>query len=383
MLDLTEFMAGPYCTLILGDMGADVIKIEKPGTGDQIREWHGNPRDPMFLYMNRNKRSLVLDLKSQRGNEVLLRLVRGADVLVENFRPTVMVKLGLGYERLAAENPRLVYCSISGFGYDGPYRDKGGFDLIAQASGGIMHVTGEPDGPTTSVGVPLTDLGSGMFAATGILGAVIQRERTGLGQRIEGSLLETAVAFSSWTGAGYLTDGKEPTRLGSRHRQGAPYQRFATADGFLVLGASSQGLWDRLCQALGQPDWPKDPRFASNEGRVRHRDELERLIESVLTGQPTTHWIRLLDQAGIPCGPVNNYQQMFSDPQVRHREMVLERDHPEQGRVRLLRTPLRMSGAEVTVRRMAPHLGQHSREVLAQFGFSPQEIDSLAREGVI
>jgi crotonobetainyl-CoA:carnitine CoA-transferase CaiB-like acyl-CoA transferase len=383
VLDLTEFMAGPYCTLILADMGADVVKIERPGKGDQIREWHGNPRNPMFMYINRNKRSLTLDLKSEHGKAALLRLARGADVLVENFRPAVMDRLGLGYERLAAENPRLIYCTISGFGYDGPYREKGGFDLIAQAVGGIMHVTGEPGGPPTSVGVPLTDLGSGMFAATGILAAVVQRERTGLGQRVEGSLLETAVAFSSWTGAGFLTDGKEPERLGSRHRQGAPYQRFTTQDGYIVFGASSQGLWERLSNALDKPEWLSDARFNTNEGRVEYRADLERLIEGVLRHQPTAHWVEVLDAAGIPCGPVNTYTQMFNDPQVRHREMVLERDDGDQGPVRLLRTPLRMTRGEVTVRRLAPHLGEHSREVLGEFGFKPEEIDRLASLGVI
>jgi crotonobetainyl-CoA:carnitine CoA-transferase CaiB-like acyl-CoA transferase len=383
VLDLTEFMAGPFCTLILADMGADVVKIERPGKGDQIREWHGNPRNPMFMYINRNKRSLTLDLKRREGKDVLLRLARGADVLVENFRPTVMEKLGLEYERLAAENPRLIYCSISGFGYDGPYRDKGGFDLIAQAMGGIMHVTGEPGGPPTSVGVPLTDLGSGMFAATGILGAIIQRERTGRGQRVEASLLETAVAFSSWSGAGFLADGREPERLGSRHRQGAPYQRFTTSDGYIVLGASSQALWDRLARALGRPDWLEDERFATNESRVRNRDALEAQIESVLRERPAAHWIAVLDQAGIPCGPVNTYTQLFGDPQVRHREMVLERDDAEQGHVRLLRTPLRLTGGEVTVRRLAPGLGQHRREVLVEYGFTAEEIDRLATSGVI
>jgi crotonobetainyl-CoA:carnitine CoA-transferase CaiB-like acyl-CoA transferase len=383
VLDLTEFMAGPFCTLILADMGADVIKIERPGRGDQIREWHGHPRNPMFMYINRNKRGLTLDLKTEAGKAAFLRLARQVDVVVENFRPAVMERLGVGWEALHAENPRLIYCSISGFGYDGPARERGGFDLIAQAVGGIMHVTGEPDGPPTSVGLPITDLGSGMFAASGILAACLQRERTGLGQRVEASLLETAVAFSSWTGTGYLAGGPEPERLGSRHRQAAPYQRFGTADGHLVIGAGSQQLWERLAPALGHPEWARDPRFVTMDDRVRNRTALEREIEAVLVQQPRAHWVRVLDEAGIPCGPVNGYREMFADPQVRHRGMVVEREDEEQGTVRLLRTPVRMTGGEVTVRRLAPHLGEHTRAVLAEFGFSPAEIGALARDGVI
>ena len=383
VLDLTEFMAGPYCTLILADMGADVVKIERPGRGDQVREWHGDPRNPMFMYMNRNKRSLTLDLKAEAGKAAFLRLARVADVVVENFRPTVMDKLGLGWERLHAKNPRLVYCSISGFGYDGPAREKGGFDLIAQAVGGIMHVTGEADGPPTSVGLPITDLGSGMFAASGILAACWQRERSGLGQRVEASLLETAVAFSSWTGAGYLANGKEPRRLGSRHRQAAPYQRFGTADGYLVIGAGSQQLWERMAPALGHGEWVRDPRFLTMDDRVANRLALEREIEAVLKERPTAHWVQVLDEAGIPCGPVNSYRELFADPQVRHRELVIEREDGEQGPVRLLRTPVRMTGGAVTVRRLAPHLGEHRREVLAEFGFAPAEIEALEAKGVI
>jgi formyl-CoA transferase/CoA:oxalate CoA-transferase len=383
VIDLTEFMAGPFCTLILADMGADVIKVERPGRGDQIREWHGNPRNPMFMYINRNKRSLTLDLKAPEGKAAFLRLARGADVVVENYRPTVMDKLGLGWDVLHAENPRLIYCSLSGFGYDGPARERGGFDLIAQAVGGIMHVTGEPDGPPTSVGIPLTDLGTGMFGASGILAAAYQREHTGLGQRVEGSLLETAVAFSSWSGAGYLASGKEPTRLGSRHRQAAPYQRFTTGDSYLVIGAGSQALWERLAPALGHAEWVRDPRFVTMDDRVAHRAELEAEIEGVLKAKPTAHWVAALDEAGIPCGPVNDYAHLFDDPQVKHREMVIERDDPEQGPVRLLRTPIKMTGGDVTVRTLAPHLGEHTDAVLREFGFAPDEIDALKRKGVV
>lgn len=383
VIDLTEFMAGPFCTAILADMGADVVKVERPGKGDQIREWQGDPRNPQFCYINRNKRSLTLNLKAEAGRAVLLRLLDDADVLVENYRPTVMEKLGLGWETLHRHNPRLIYCSVSGFGYDGPYRDRGGFDLIAQAMGGVMHVTGEPDGPPTSVGAPITDLGSGMFAVQGILAACWQRLRTGRGQRVEASLLETAVAYSSWSGSAYLNEGKEPARLGSRHRQAAPYQRFTAADGYLIIGAGSQGLWERLARALDHPEWIEDARFRTNDDRVAHLGELEAAIAAVLQEQPVAHWVRVLDEAGVPCGPVNTYQQVFADPQVRHRELVLTREDPEKGPVRHLCTPVRLSEGGVTVRRLAPALGQHTREVLREAGYDEGGIDRLIEQGAL
>jgi len=383
VLDLTEYMAGPYCTAILADMGAEVIKVERPGKGDSIRELRGNPRNPQFLYINRNKKSLTLDYKQPEGREVFLKLVRGMDVLVENYRPSVMPKAGLGFEQLSAENPRLIYAQLSGFGYDGPYREKGGFDLIGQAMGGVMHVTGEPDGPPTSVGLPICDLGTGMWAVQGILAALHQRHRTGQGQRVECSLLETAVAFSSWTSANWLADRVEPTRQGSRHRQSAPYQRFATQDSYIVVGAGNQSLFERFCRALGKPEWIEDPRFAKNTGRMEHREALEREIEAVFRARPTAHWERVLDEAGIPCGGVKNYAELFSDPQIKHREMVVMAEDPELGPVPHLRMPLRLSGGTVTVRRAAPALGAHTGEVLAGLGYGPAEIEALRARKVL
>ena len=255
IVDLTEHMAGPFCAMILADMGAEVIKIERPGKGDSSRAMgDGSERNPYFRYINRNKKSVTLDYKSEPGRQVFLALVKRADVLVENYRPTVMERAGLGYDVLHAHNPRLIYAQLSGYGYDGPYRDKGGFDLMAQGMGGIMTVNGEPDGPPTSVGLPICDLGTGMWGVQGILAALYERHRTGQGQRVECSLLETAVGFSSWTSAGWLADGQEPTRQGSRHRQNAPYQRFATADGFIMIGAAGQHIWERCAHALGRPE---------------------------------------------------------------------------------------------------------------------------------
>ena len=384
VLDMTEHMAGPYCTMILADMGADVIKLERPGAGDSSRAMgDGSERNPYFRYINRNKQSLTLDYKAPRGREIFLKLVAGMDVLVENYRPTVMDRAGLGYETLRKENPRLIYAQLSGFGSDGPYREKGGFDLIAQGMGGIMHVTGEPDGPPTSVGLPICDLGTGMWGAQGVLAALYERQRTGQGQKIECSLLETAVAFSSWTSAGWLADHVEPARMGSRHRQNAPYQRFETKDGYMMIGAAGQGIWERCAKALGHPEWADDPRFRRGPDRRKNRFVLEKEITAVLATAPSAHWIKALDDAGVPCGPVYNYEQLFADPQVQHREMVVHVDDAELGRVPHIRTPVRMSASDVSVRVTAPKLGQHTDKILAGLGYAAADIDALRRDRVV
>jgi formyl-CoA transferase/CoA:oxalate CoA-transferase len=384
VLDLTEHMAGPFCSMILADMGAEVLKVERPGKGDSSRAMgDGTPRNPFFRYINRNKKSVTLDYKGPAGRQVFVRLVRSVDVLVENYRATVMERAGLGYDALARENPRLVYAQLSGFGPDGPYRDKGGLDLIAQGMGGLMHVTGEPDGPPTSVGQPICDLGTGMWGVQGILAALYERSQTGRGQKVDCSLLETALGFSGWTGAGWLADGGEPTRQGARHRQNAPYQRFATGDGYLMVGAATQDLWERFARALGRAEWIDDPRFKRNADRIRHREALEKEIEAVLGTRPTTEWVAVLDRAAVPSGPVNTYAELFADPQVRHLEMVVHADDPELGRVRHLRTPVRLSRSRVAVRTVAPRLGAHTDEVLAALGYGSTELAALRRDGVI
>ena len=384
VLDLTEHMAGPFCTMILGDMGAEVLKIERPGKGDSSRAMgDGSGRNPFFRYINRNKKSVTLDYKGPTGRTVFLRLVGIVDVLVENYRATVMERAGLGYAVLARENPRLIYAQLSGFGPDGPYRDKGGLDLIAQGMGGLMHVTGEPDGPPTSVGQPICDLGTGMWGVQGILAALYERERTGQGQKVDCSLLETALGFSGWTSAAWLVDGKEPTRQGARHRQNAPYQRFATQDGYMMIGAATQELWERCARALERADWLDDPRFRRNADRLRHREVLEKEIERVLSTRPTAHWVAALDAAGVPSGPVATYAQLFADPQVRHLEMVAHADDPELGRVPHVRSAVRLSRSRVAVRTVAPKLGAHTAEVLGGLGYGPAELEALRRERVI
>ena len=383
VLDLTEHMAGPFCTMILADMGAEVVKIERSERGDSSRHMgDGSPRNPYFRYINRNKKSITLNYKHPEGRQLFLKLVEGADVLVENYRPTVMPRAQLGYETLREGNPKLIYAQLSGLGYDGPHAGRGGFDLIAQGIGGVMHVTGEPDGPPTSVGLPICDLGTGMWAVQGILAALYERQHKGKGQLIECSLLETAIGFSSWTSAGWLADHKEPTRQGSRHRQNAPYQRMATEDGYIMIGAAAQEIWKRCAKALGHPEWCEDSRFRSGRERMVNRIELEAQMEAVLTTETTEHWVNVLQEAGVPSGPVYNYEQMFNDPQVRHRELIVYADDDELGEVPHIRTPIRMQSG-VHVRNTAPGLGQHNTEVFGEFGLTDEDMERLRGEGVL
>jgi crotonobetainyl-CoA:carnitine CoA-transferase CaiB-like acyl-CoA transferase len=383
VLDLTEHMAGPFCTMILADLGADVIKLERPGKGDSSRAMgDASERNAYFRYINRNKRGITLDYKQPEGREIFLKLVERMDVLVENYRPTVMQRAGLGYETLREVNPRLIYAQLSGFGYDGPYAGKGGFDLIAQGMGGVMHVTGEPDGPPTSVGLPICDLGTGMWAVQGILAAVYERERTGKGQLVECSLLETAIGYSSWTSAGWLADHEEPTRQGSRHRQNVPYQRMQTQDGYLMVGAGNQPIWERCARALGHPEWIADPRYANRAKRMAHRAELEREMEAVLATGTTEHWVQVLDEAGVPCGPVYTYAQLFADPQVQHRGLIVYAPDDELGEVPHIRTPIRMASG-VNVRFTAPRLGQHNADVLGELGIGPERLAALRAKSVL
>jgi crotonobetainyl-CoA:carnitine CoA-transferase CaiB-like acyl-CoA transferase len=383
VLDLTEHMAGPFCTMILADMGAEVVKLERPGNGDSVRAWgDGSERNPYFRYINRNKKSITLDYKQPEGKALFLRLVEAMDVLVENYRPTVMPRAGLGFDALHDVNPRLIYAQLSGLGYDGPYAGRGGFDLIAQGMGGIMHVTGEPDGPPTSVGLPICDLGTGMWAVQGILATLYERQRTGKGRLVECSLLETAIGFSSWTSAQWLADHEEPTRQGSRHRQNAPYQRMQTKDGYLMVGAAGEAIWTRCAKALGHSEWCEDPRFATNRQRMANRDALEAVMNALLTTMPTKHWVEVLEAAGVPCGPVYNYEQMFADPQVRHRGLVQYAKDAELGEVPHIRTPIKI-GDGVRVRTIAPKLGQHNAEIFGRLGVHEAEIARLRATGVL
>jgi len=380
VLDVTQVMAGPYCAMLLADLGADVIKIEPPG-GDSTRQMPGavGTDSPSFNAVNRGKRSIVLNLKTPAGRDAFKRLARSADILIENYRPGVMAALGLDYPSLANLNSGLIYASISGYGQTGPNRRKGGFDLIAQGVSGIMSITGEPGGPPVKAGIPVTDLGAGLFALVGVLAALTYRARTGAGQHIDTSLVDAGVALSVWEATEYFSGIGVPAPMGSAHRMSAPYQAVRCADGYITIGAANDRLFRRLCDVLGPPEWADAPQFADNASRVRNRLALVTLIEAATMQQPRSHWLPVLDANEIPSGPINDYSQVFTDPQIIARNMIVETDHPVLGRLKTLGSPLKMTVTPPEVRRRAPLLGEHTEEVLEEHGFTKDEIAALRR----
>jgi crotonobetainyl-CoA:carnitine CoA-transferase CaiB-like acyl-CoA transferase len=384
VLDVTQVMAGPYCSMMLADLGAMVVKVEPP-TGDSTRQMPGAAGNdtPAFNAVNRGKRSIVLNLKTAEARGVFVRLARSSDIVIENYRPGVMTALGLDYAALSAVNPRLIYASISGYGQTGPQRNKGGFDLIAQGVAGIMSVTGEPGGPPGKAGVPITDLGAGLFALVGILAALRHRERTGVGQQVDTSLVDAGVALSVWEATQYFSGAGVPAAMGSAHRMNAPYQAIRCADGYITLGAANERLFRRLADVLGHSEWAADEAFADNARRVRNHQALAERIEAITVAKPRAHWLALLDANEIPCGPINDYAQVFDDPQVQAREMVVETDHPSLGHLRTLGSPIKMSATPPNVSRRAPQLGEHTDEVLVEAGFSDVEITALREAGAI
>ena len=386
VLDCTQLMAGPFCTLLLADMGADVIKVEKPAGGDDNRRM-GPPFiggcSAAFLAINRNKRSLALDLRTTQGRDVFMNLARRADVVVENFRPGAMERMGLGYHELREIKPSLIYCSISGFGQTGPYRNRGGFDLVAQGMSGLMSVTGVPGGPPVKVGVPITDLTAGMYGAYGILSAYIHRLRTGEGQSVDTSLLEAGIAYTFWESSVYFATGEIPGPLGSAHRLSAPYQALRTKDGYITIGAATQSTWEELCRAIGREELLNDPRFATSGHRKSHQQELSALLEDTLVGETTQHWIAVLEAAGVPSGPINDLQQVYSDPHVQAREMMVELDDEELGPLRNIGIPVKLSLTPGRIRRRAPELGEHTREVLLEAGYTCKDVERFSRAGIV
>ena len=380
VLELTQVMAGPFCGQVLADMGADVVKVEPP-EGDSTRHSLGfrmsGDDTAAFLAVNRNKRSLVLDLKNERHQAVFRRVVAGADVVLENFRPGVAARLGADWEKLRELNSRLIYASVSGFGQTGPYAMRPGYDLIAQGLSGVMSVTGEPGGDPVKCGIPIGDLSAGLFCAVGILSALAARSRTGRGQRIDTSLFEGALALSVWETAELWATGRVPAPLGSAHRLTAPYQALRTADGHITVGGNNQRLWERLCQAVGRPELVEDPRFVSNDLRMEHRGELEAELESALAARGTDEWVAVLIEAGVPCGPIHDYREVFADPHTQAREMEVRLEHPVEGPVSALGIPVKLSETPGSVRRPAPLLGQHTAEVLREAGLSDEEIAAL------
>jgi crotonobetainyl-CoA:carnitine CoA-transferase CaiB-like acyl-CoA transferase len=394
VLDLSRAMAGPYCTMMLGDLGADVIKVERPGSGDESRGW-GPPfvgqsddnilgESAYFLSVNRNKRSITVNLKSSEGQEVIRRLVRLCDVLVENFRTGVLEKLGLGYEDMKKLNPNLVYCSISGYGRTGPYAGRPGYDVIIQAEGGMMGITGPVDGPPSRVGVPIVDITTGMFAATSILAAMRVRDQTKEGQLIDISLFDTQAALLTNVASNYLIGGADLLRTGNDHPNLAPYGAFRAQDRWLVLGVANEPQWETFCGVIDRQDLREDVRFKTNGNRIAHRAELGEILSEVMASRPVSEWLSVLRDAGLPCGPINDVASVFDHPQIQPRELILEVEHPKAGPIRLTGFPYKFAKTPAELHYPPPLLGEHTEEVLTEIlGYSMDQVALFQERGAI
>jgi len=395
ILDLSRVLAGPWCTQTLADLGADVIKVERPGSGDDTRGW-GPPflknRDGQetaeaayYLGANRNKRSITIDIAHPAGQDLVRELVAGCDVFVENFKVGAMARYGLDVERLRAIQPRLVYCSVTGFGQTGPYRERAGYDYAAQGMGGLMSVTGERDdlagGGPQKVGVAVADLFTGMYATVAILAALRHRDLTGEGQFIDMALLDTQVAMLANLGANYLVTGQPPRRMGNAHQNIVPYQVFEVADGHVILAVGNDGQFARFCKVAVCADLATDPRFTRNADRVRHREALVPLLAALMKQRSKADWLAALEEAQVPCGPINDLGEVFADPHVQSRQMTVSLDHPLAGTLSVVASPMKLSATPVQYRRAPPLLGQHTEEVLAEFGIDGARLAALREQG--
>jgi crotonobetainyl-CoA:carnitine CoA-transferase CaiB-like acyl-CoA transferase len=386
VIDLSQIMAGPTCSMMLADMGADVIKVEKLPGGDDSRAYREprvNEVSAPFMIMNRNKRGMALNLKLEQGRAILLRMLEDADVLLENFRGGTLEKLGLGYEVLARANPGLIYCAISGYGRSGPYADKGGFDLIAQGFSGLMSVTGEPGRPPVKNGNPVSDMNAGVLAALGITAAYVHKLKTGQGQIVDTSLTDAALQQTSWHAAVYFATGQSPGPAGSAHLLTAPYQAFQTSDGWINIGGANQSNWERIAEVLGHPEWRDDPRYVSNTDRMANLDSLTAAMNAVLLTRNRAHWSAAFDAAGVPAGPVHSIGEALSHPQTLARGMVVDLVHPQAGATKAIGCPIHFSETPTQITRPAPLLGQHTRELLRQYRYSDAEIDAFVAQGAV
>lgn len=386
VLDLTQILAGPYCTMVLADMGAEVTKIEPFPHGDISRMMgpHQDGESYSFAMINRNKKSISVDLKSEKGIDIFKELINESDVIVENFRPGVTERLGIDYESLKEENPHLIYASISGFGQTGPYKNKGGLDIIAQGVTGLMSMTGEPNGRPVKAGISINDISAGVTTLYSILGAYIHKLKTGEGQYIDVSLVDSVLAWTVWEAASFFGADEIPAQMGSRHRMLTPYQAYKTKDGYVTVGTSNQKLWESFCRSVvDRPDWLENPLYSEPETRLEHIDALEKDIEKIFTKENTSHWVQKLDEAGVPGGPVYTYDQTLNDPHIIEREMVQAMKHPALGEIKTLGFPTKYSKTPLKVRYPAPLLGQHTSEILTKLGYSNDEIEGLFESGII
>ena len=386
VVDLTRILSGPICTMLMADMGAEVIKVEPPPLGDDSRQW-GPPFiggiSTYFLSVNRNKKSLGLNLKSKDGRAILHKLIERADVLLENFRPGVLDRLGFGYEAVTKLNPRTIYCSVSGFGHTGPYRDRPGYDVIAQGESGMMDLTGYPDGPPAKLGASLADIVAGLYAFNGICLALLARQKTGKGQHVDVSLLDGMVSTLAYHALIYLSTGRSPTRAGTRHPSIVPYECFQTKDGFVNIAVTNQKQWENFCEALGFPEIAHDDRFETMKARLSNYGILRPMIERVVSMMSRTEVIKAMSEVGIPAGPINTVGEILEDPHIHAREMVAELTHPQYGPLRVLGIPIKLSDTPGIVENAPPMFGEHNREVLQKLGFTEKEVADLESSGVL
>ena len=386
ILDLSRALAGPYCTMMLADMGAEVIKIELPGKGDDSRAW-GPPfvkgESAYFMSVNRNKKSLTLNLKKEKSREIIHKLIKQSDVIIENFRPGTMEKLGLTYNEVKETNPEIIYCSISAFGQDGPYKVLPGMDQVLQGMGGLMSITGEPGGHPIKVGVAVADIAGGMFAAFAIMIALFNKEKTGKGQKIDISLLDCQVAWLTYQAGSFFASGEIPKPLGSGHPVIVPYQAFKARNAYINIAVGNDQLWQKFCEAVGLENIKDDVKFSTNAKRVENRVEIVKIIANLITTKNGEEWLKILTDAGVPCGPINNLYDIFNDPQVLYRQMVHEVTHPKAGEIKLIGIPIKLSDTPGEILTAPPVLGQHNKELLIELGYSDKNIDKMQEDGVI